>query len=92
LEAGLSNAGESVETDQSGLSQGAGVVRSKPPVLAKPGTLATLTMFGQNVRVTTTVVPLQPGAKGQSILVRDVSSERVITAEVVDVNLLQVRF
>ena len=42
--------------------------------------------------ITITVAPLQPGVKGQAILVRDVSSLRVMTAEVVDENLLQMRF
>jgi flagella basal body P-ring formation protein FlgA len=60
--------------------------------LVKPATQATLIMLGQNVRITTTVVPLQPGVRGQIILVRDVSSARVMTAEVLDQNLLQVRF
>ena len=45
--------------------QGASRARSKPPVLAKPGKPATLVMLGENVRITTTVVPLQPGIKGQ---------------------------
>ena len=66
--------------------------RSKPPVLAKPGKPATLVMLGQNVRITTTVVPLQPGSKGQRILVRDPATARVMTAEVVDEGLLQTSF
>jgi flagella basal body P-ring formation protein FlgA len=49
-------------------------------------------MWGQNVRITTTVVPLQPGVKGQTILVRDATTARVMTAEVVDEGLLQTRF
>lgn len=65
---------------------------SKPLVLVKPGVPASLIMLGQNVRITTTVAPLQPGAKGQSILVRDVTTARVMTAEVIDQNLLQTRF
>jgi hypothetical protein len=64
----------------------------KPPVLAKPGTPATLIMLGQNVRITTTVVPLQPGSMGQSILVRELTSARVMTAQVVDKDLLQTSF
>ena len=66
--------------------------RSKPPVLAKPGKPATLVMLGQNVRITTTVVPLQPGTKGQCILVRESATARVMTAEVVDEGLLQTSF
>ena len=49
-------------------------------------------MLGQNVRITTTVVPLQPGSKGQCILVRDPATARVMTAEVVDEGLLQTSF
>ena len=37
-------------------------------------------------------VPLQPGAKGQSILVRDLTTARIMTSEVVDKNLLQMSF
>jgi hypothetical protein len=67
-------------------------VRSKLPVLAKPGKPATLVMLGQNVRITTTVDPLQPGTKGQSILVRDLVTARVMRAEVVDDGLLRTSF
>jgi hypothetical protein len=66
--------------------------RSKLPVLVKPGRPATLVMLGQNVRITTTVIPLQPGIKGQSILVRDPDTARVMTAEVVDAGLLRTSF
>ena len=72
--------------------QEASRVRSKPPVLAKPGTPATLVMQGQNMRITTTVVPLEPGSKGQTIRVRDVVTARVMTAEVVDEGLLRTSF
>jgi flagella basal body P-ring formation protein FlgA len=61
-------------------------------MLAKPGRPATLVMLGQNVRVTTTVVPLQPGIKGQVILVRDPATARVMKAEVVDEGLLWTSF
>jgi hypothetical protein len=73
---------------------GAGVtpIRSKAPVLAKPGRPATLVMLGENVRITTTAVPLQPGSKGQIILVRESTTERVMSAEVVDEGLLETRF
>ena len=73
-------------------SLGGGRAAAKPPVLAKPGRPATLIMLGQNLRITTTVVPLQPGTKGQCILVRDISTSRVISAEVVDEGLLQTSF
>jgi hypothetical protein len=65
---------------------------SKLPVLAKPGRSATLVMLGENVRITTSVVPLQPGTKGQCILVRDLATARVMTAEVVDEGLLRTSF
>jgi len=74
------------------ISQGESPVRFKAPVLVKPGRPATLVMLGQNVRVTTAVVPLQPGVRGQSILVRDLATARVMTAEVVDEGLLQTHF
>jgi len=72
--------------------QGVSQAHSKAPVLAKPGRPATLIMLGQNVRITTTVVPLQPGTKGQCILVRDLATSRVMTAEVVDENQLRTSF
>jgi hypothetical protein len=64
----------------------------KAPALAEPGRPATLVMLGQNVRITTTVVPLQPGVKGQCIFVRDPVTARVMKAEVVDEGLLQASF
>ncbi len=76
------------------LATGLGGVQplSKAVVLAKPGTPATLIMFGQNVRITTTAVPLQPGSKGQCILVRESSTARVMKAEVVAEGLLETSF
>jgi hypothetical protein len=74
------------------ISQAMGWPASKPPVLAKPGRPATLVMLGQNVRVTTTVVPLQPGTKGQRILVRDLTTARVMSADIVDEGLLTKSF
>jgi hypothetical protein len=67
-------------------------ISCKAPLLAEPGRMATLVMLGQNVRVTTTVVPLQPGIKGQRIFVRDPATGRVMTAEVVGEGLLQTSF
>lgn len=66
--------------------------QARPPVLAKPGTTATLVIVGENVRITTTVLPLQPGIKGQRILVRDWASGRVMNADVVGAGLLQASF
>jgi len=71
------------------LRPGVSAARPKPPVLVRPGQPATLVILGQNLRITTTVVPLQPGIKGQCILVRDVVSAQVMKAEVVDAGWLQ---
>ena len=75
----LGEAGGESRTGSPAIGQGASRARSKPPVLAKPGRPATLVMLGQNVRITTTVVPLQPGSKGQCILVRDPATARVMS-------------
>jgi hypothetical protein len=64
----------------------------KLPVLAKPGQPATLVMLGQNVRITTSADPLQPGTKGQRILVRESSTARVMSAQVIDEGLLETSF
>ena len=61
---GLGKGVGDTRTESPTTGQGADRISSKPPVLAKPGTPATLVMLGQNVRITTTVVPLQPGGKG----------------------------
>jgi hypothetical protein len=61
----------------------------KPAVLAKPGSAATLVMLGENMRITLTVMPLQPGTKGQCILVRDAATARVMRVEVVGEGQLQ---
>jgi hypothetical protein len=74
------------------IGQGVSRTRSKPPVLAKRGRPATLVMLGQNIRITTTVVPLEPGSKGQRILVRDPATARVMTVEVVAEGLLRTSF
>jgi len=68
------------------------VVRSeflKPMTLARPGHPATLVMEGANLRIVTTVIPLQPGGKGQHIRIRGLSTGKVMTAEVVAPNLLR---
>jgi hypothetical protein len=65
---------------------------SQASVLAKPGRLATLVILGKNVRITTTVVPLQPGNKGQCIRVRDLNSARILTGEVVGEGQLRASF
>jgi hypothetical protein len=73
-------------------ARGTGPAGAKSNVLAKAGSPATLVMLGQNVRITTTVVPLQPGVKGQRIFVRDPATQRVMSAEVVDEGLLRTSF
>jgi hypothetical protein len=85
-------AGGDPRAESPGIGGGMGGARPKAPVLAKPGRPATLVMLGQNVRITTTVVPLQPGSKGQCILVRDMATARVMTAEVVGEGLLRTSF
>jgi hypothetical protein len=76
----------------SAIGRGKNQAESHLPVLAKPGRPATLIMSGQNMRITTTVVPLQPGSKGQCIRVRDPATARIMTAEVVDEGLLRANF
>jgi len=85
-------AGGGVQTTSPMSNQLANQGRLKPPFMAKPGRPATLVMLGQHVRVTTIVVPLQPGSRGQSILVRDPATKRVMTAKVVDDGLLETAF
>lgn len=87
-------AGVPEEVDRGGgrtIGQGSPAA-SRPLVLAKPGKPATLIMQGQNVRITTTVVPLQPGIRGQRILVRDLTTARVMSADIVDEGLLMTSF
>jgi len=79
-------------TESPTTGHGVSQATSKAPVLAKPGRPATLVILGQNVRITTTVVPLQPGSKGQRILVRESTTARVMTAEVVEEDLLRTNF
>ena len=71
---------------------GPGRSLSTPLVLAKPGTPCTLVMEGQNLRITITVMPLQPGRIGQHILVRDTATANVMKAVVVGEGLLQSSF
>jgi hypothetical protein len=85
-------AGGGFQIESSATGPGVSRARSNAPVLAKPGKPATLVMLGENVRITTTVIPLQPGTKGQRILVRESTTARVMTAEVVDEGLLQTSF
>jgi len=72
--------------------QGSNPAKSRPTPLAKPGRPATLVMLGHNSRITTTVIPLESGSKGQLIRVRDPANERLLTAEVVAEGLLRASF
>jgi len=74
------------------ISNPASPLRPHLPILVKPGRPATLVMVGQDIRITTTVAPLQPGSLGQSILVRDLDTARVISAEVAGEGLLHTSF
>jgi hypothetical protein len=85
-------AGGGFQTENPTAGQGMSRARSKAPVLAKSGKPATLVMLGENVRITTTVIPLQPGIRGQRILVRELTTARVMSAEVVDEGLLRTSF
>jgi len=85
-------AGSGLWAEASSTFAGAGKEAAKLPILARPGKPATLVMLGENIRITTTVMPLQAGTKGQRILVRDPGTLRVMSAEVVDDGLLRANF
>ena len=89
LNGNTGDAGKESNGDTSKFGKATDVTSRKQPVLVKPGRPATLVMQGPNMRVTTTVVPLQPGIKGQTIMVRDATTARVMRAEVVGEGLLQ---
>jgi hypothetical protein len=92
--AGLVPPYDKAATPESGIGrpaqagQGLKPTKSRAPVLAKPGRPATLVMLGHDLRITMTVMPLQPGTKGQCILVRDTFNSRIMRAEVVAEGLL----
>ena len=54
-----------------------------PVVLVEPGRPAKLVAEGAHFRISTTVIPLQAGALGQQIRVREVDSQHILSAEVV---------
>lgn len=89
LNGNTGGAGKESNGETSNIGKAADVTSRKQPVLVKPGSPATLVMQGPNLRVTTTVVPLQPGIKGQTVMVRDPTTARVMRAEVVGEGLLQ---
>ena len=67
-------------------------VRPRPPVLVRSGQSATLLAGGPGMRISLTVIPLQPGAQGEEIHVRILATDQVLTATVVAPNLLQLTF
>jgi hypothetical protein len=87
---GLTPPGEGGQRGGDSDKTSASAADSSGPLLAKPGRLATLVMLGQNVRVTTAAVPLQPGRAKERILVRLPDTRRIVRAEVVNTDLLQV--
>jgi len=60
--------------------------------LAVPGKPAKLVVERRNLRILITVVPLQPGFKGQCIRVRDLATHRIMKAEVVAAGLLRATY
>jgi flagella basal body P-ring formation protein FlgA len=76
------------------LSTGQVVTRNvlRTPVLVAPGKPATLVAVNPHVRISTPVIPLQPGSKGQLIRVRNRANQRIMKAEVVAAGLLQTTF
>jgi len=75
-----------------GSAAGGRAVQATAPVLARRGRAATLVMLGEDVRITTTVIPLQPGVMGQVIQVRNPATGRQMAAQVVGEALLQTSF
>ena len=73
-------------------SRGIASTRVRPPAFVRPGHPATLIILGHNFRITTSVVPLATGSKGQRIRVRDAASGRVFIADVIAEGLLQTSF
>jgi flagella basal body P-ring formation protein FlgA len=67
------------------VKSGQAVTRSMltPVVLVEAGRPAKLVAEGAHFRVSTTVIPLQAGVLGQQIRVREVDSQRILSAEVV---------
>ena len=54
-----------------------------PLVLVEPGKLATMVVDGNGFRISTTVLPLQSGVRGQQIRVRNLNTQRILLAEVI---------
>jgi flagella basal body P-ring formation protein FlgA len=64
----------------------------RPPFLVTAGKPATLVAASPHLRITATVVPLQPGIKGQLIRIRNTMTQRIMKAEVVGAGLLRADF
>jgi flagella basal body P-ring formation protein FlgA len=67
------------------VKNGQAVTRSmlKPVVLVEAGRPTKLVAEGAHYRISTTVIPLQAGVLGQQIRVREMDSQRILSAEVV---------
>ena len=63
-----------------------------PPLLVEPGKPATMVAEGRGFRIRITVMPLQPGTRGQRIRVRSLATNRVFVAEVVGRGFLRKSF
>ena len=64
----------------------------RPPVLVTPGKPATLIAVGPHMRISTKVIPLQPGFKGQLIRIRNTLDQRIMKVQVVAAGLLKTNF
>ena len=62
------------------------------PALAEAGKPATMLVNGPSFRITTTVIPLQRGAQGQRIRVRNLATGRVLEAMVTGAGMLRATF
>jgi len=70
----------------------AGGVKSpgnSPEVLVKAGVPTQLVIEGADYRLTSTVIPLQPGALGQEVRARDPLTQKILSAQVAGPGLLK---
>jgi hypothetical protein len=61
----------------------------RTPAIVRPGTPATLLLETGSLRLTTSVMPLQSGAQGQRILVRNLETKHTLRAEVIAPNFVR---
>jgi len=64
----------------------------RPKALVRLGRPATLVMLGNNTRITMTVVPLETGAQGEQIRVRNPANAHILAAEVVAEGLVRCNY